>query len=71
MHFAFRVFYLVYNSILSYINFKLNEGEFGQYVKYGIPSKKKLRGFPVTKDALLPSGNIFCTIILFLSFVVC
>jgi len=36
---------------------KLNEGEFGQYVKYGIPSKKKLRGFPVTKDALLPSGT--------------
>lgn len=37
--------------------FQLSEGDFGQYVKYGIPPKKKLRGFPVTKDALLPSGK--------------
>lgn len=44
--------------IVPYPDLQLSEGDFGQYVKYGIPPKKKLGGFPVTKDALLPAGRV-------------
>eukprot|EP00794_Sanderia_malayensis_P014152 gene14152-15629_t len=36
---------------------KVSERAYGEYVKYGINPKKKLHGFHVSKDALLPSGT--------------